>query len=108
MTFRPVCSRSIRGVNLPFPPGRDYHRRALRTMTRESGRGQPHSKTLRAFREPRESPTGLGVRLPSAAFRLAVIVTDSFNRTPAKRLGLRCKGPCLAVAGPDQECDDTR
>src|SRR5436309_1258554 len=34
----------------------------------KSGRGQPHSTTLRAFRESRISPTGRGVRLPSAAF----------------------------------------
>src|SRR5437016_12732253 len=36
----------------------------------KSGRGQPHSKTLRALREPFVSPTGLGVRLPSAALAL--------------------------------------
>src|SRR5580765_5916927 len=38
----------------------------------ESGRGQPHSKTLREIGAASVSPTGLGVRLPSAAFvRLA-------------------------------------
>jgi hypothetical protein len=34
----------------------------------ESGRGQPHSRTLRVFCETRLTPIGLGVRLPSAAF----------------------------------------
>jgi hypothetical protein len=34
----------------------------------ESGRGQPHSKTLARFPERIAIPQGLGVRLSSAAF----------------------------------------
>jgi hypothetical protein len=41
---------------------------ALSQNSGESGRGQPHSKTLRVSREPDGFPTGLGARLPSAAF----------------------------------------
>src|SRR5438132_10041403 len=44
----------------------------------KSGRGQPHSKTLRAFRESCVSPTGRGVRLPSAALARPRGVTGVF------------------------------
>src|SRR6266568_8229843 len=39
----------------------------------ESGRGQPHSTTLREARSTFDTPTGLGVRLPSAAFVLLLL-----------------------------------
>src|SRR5438034_2038469 len=50
----------------------------------KSGRGQPHSKTLRAFRQSRLTPIGLEVRLPSAAFVLRP-APDKFDHVTTRR-----------------------
>src|SRR5258708_1588126 len=48
--------------------GCDLNCRALRVVTSESGRGQPHSETPARFSGAHRAAQGLGVRLPSAAF----------------------------------------
>src|SRR6266542_5599583 len=69
----------------------------------ESGRGQPHSKTLRGFRAPRVSPTGFGVRLPSAALVRAALA-EGFNRTPHKR-ATAPDNDLIAVIGAEGDGD---